>query len=110
MMQLMDSVDDRKKYLIAAEKLRKQVGRRLENKVQRASKRYDDDGHSKVIGLKLLLLAAVITAAKALPPQPNMRQMTKGFQCSIYRGNNSKGTQVILLVYVQNIVQDHYYC
>ena len=110
-MQLMDSVDDRKKYLIAAEKLRKQVGRRLENKVQRASKRYDDDGHSKVIGLKLLLLAAVITAAKALPPQPNMRQMTKGFQCcSIYRGNNSKGTQVILLVYVQNIVQDHYYC
>ena len=38
-------------------------------KVKRAAKRYDDDGHSKYIGLGLLLLAAVIMAAKALPPQ-----------------------------------------
>ena len=38
-------------------------------KVQRAAKRYDEgDGHSKVIGLRLLLLAAVIMAAKSAPP------------------------------------------
>ena len=34
----------------------------------------------------------------------------RAFCCSaISRGNNSKGTQVILLVYVQEIVRDHYY-
>ena len=38
-------------------------------KVKRTTKRYDDDGHSKVIGLRLMLLAAaVIVAAK--PPRP----------------------------------------
>ena len=36
---------------------------------QTNAKRYDDDGHSNVIGLGLLLLAAVIMAAKELPPQ-----------------------------------------
>ena len=39
-------------------------------KVQRAAKRYNDDRHSEVIGLKLLMLAAVIMATKA-PPPPN---------------------------------------
>ena len=37
-------------------------------KVQQEAKRYADDGHSKGIGLRLLMLAAVIMAAKALPP------------------------------------------
>ena len=46
-------------------------------KVQRAAKPYDDDGHSKVITLRLLLLAAVIMVTKALPPQTNIRRMTR---------------------------------
>ena len=45
--------------------------------MQPAAERYDDDGHSKVIGLRLLPLAAVIMAAKALPPETNICQMTK---------------------------------
>ena len=49
--------------------------------MQRAAKRYDDDGHGKVIGLRLLLLAASIMAAKALLPQPNIRQTTKRLSC-----------------------------
>ena len=57
----------------------KKVRRRRLGKgeLKRANKRYDDDGHSKVDGWRVLLLAAVIMAAKALPPQTNMRQMTK---------------------------------
>ena len=39
--------------------------------MQRTAKRYDDDGHDKDDGLRLLLLAAVIMAARALPPQTN---------------------------------------
>ena len=38
-------------------------------KVQRTTKRYDDDGDGKCIGLRLLLLAAVVMAARALPLQ-----------------------------------------
>ena len=38
-------------------------------KVQRTAKRYDDDGRGKDVGLRLLLLAAVIVAARALPPE-----------------------------------------
>ena len=45
-------------------------------KVQGAAKRYDDR-HNKYIWLKPLLLAAVIVAAKALPPHSNIRHMTK---------------------------------
>ena len=45
------------------------------DKVQRAAKGYD--GYSKVFGWRLLLAAAVIMAAKAPPPQMNIRQMTK---------------------------------
>ena len=37
--------------------------------MQRAAKRYEDDSHSKYNGLRLLLLAAVIMAEKALPLQ-----------------------------------------
>ena len=62
---------------IIAGKAAQAVRRRLGNEVQRVAKRYDNDRHSKVIGLRLLLLAAVIMAAKALPPQTNIRQMTK---------------------------------
>ena len=50
-------------------------------KVQRTAERYDEDGHGEVIGLSLLLLAAVIMAAKALPSQTNVRQMTKRLYC-----------------------------
>ena len=40
--------------------------------VQRTAKRYDDDGHGKDVGLRLLLLlllASAIMAVRALPPQ-----------------------------------------
>ena len=47
------------------------------DKVQRTTTHYDDDGDGKDVGLGLMLLAAVIMAAKALPPQPNRRPMTK---------------------------------
>ena len=46
-MQLLDLVADRKREL--RERLRQQVRRRRGNKVQRAAKRYDEDGHSKGI-------------------------------------------------------------
>ena len=46
-------------------------------KVQRAVKRYHDDFRSKYIGLRLLLLASVLMAMKALLPQTNIRQMTQ---------------------------------
>ena len=38
-------------------------------KVQRTAKRYEDDGHGKDVGLRPLLIAAVIMVARALPPQ-----------------------------------------
>ena len=47
------------------------------NKVQRTAKRYDDDGHGEDVGLRLLLLAAVIMAVRALPPQMNRRRMAE---------------------------------
>ena len=40
-------------------------------KVQRTAKLYDNDGHGKYIG-RLLLLAAVIMAARALAPHTNI--------------------------------------
>ena len=49
--------------------------------VQRTVKRYDDDGHGDNVGLRLLLLAAVILVARALPPQTNRRRMTKRLEC-----------------------------
>ena len=48
-----------------------------EMKVQRTAKRYDDDGDGNDVGLRLLLLAAVTMAARALPPQTSRRRMTK---------------------------------
>ena len=48
-----------------------------EIKVQRTAKRYDDDGHSNGVGLRLQLLAAVIMAARALSPHTNRRRLTK---------------------------------
>ena len=69
-------------------KLRQQVGRWLENEtVQRAAKRYDDDGHGKDIGSRLLLLAAAIMAARALPPQINKRRMA-----NVARGENTRSS------------------
>ena len=47
------------------------------DEVQRTAKRYDDDGHGKDAGLRLLLLAAVVTAMTKLPLQANRRRMTK---------------------------------
>ena len=41
------------------------------------AERYDDDRHSKYVGLRLLLLAVVIMAAEALAVQTNVRRMTK---------------------------------
>ena len=74
-MQLMDSVADRNNYSRSCANKLGGVWER--DKVQRVAKHYDDDGHSKVIGLRLLPLAAVIMAAKALPPQTNIHKMTK---------------------------------
>ena len=64
-MQLLDSVADRKNHgRSCANKL---GGSWEREKIQRAVKRYHDDGDSKVIGLRLV-------AAKAFPPQTNIRQ------------------------------------
>ena len=49
-------------------------------KVQRTAKRYDDDSYGNVIGLGLMLFAAVNMTAKALPAQTNIRQMTERLQ------------------------------
>ena len=49
-------------------------------KVQRTAKRYGDSGNGKQAGLRLLLLAVAIMAAKT-PPQTNTRQTTKRLQC-----------------------------
>ena len=38
------------------------------------AKCYDDDGHSQVIGLRLLQLAAVIISVEKLSPQTDIRQ------------------------------------
>ena len=47
------------------------------DELQRTAKRHDDDGDDKDVGLRILLLAAVIMAERALPPQNNRLQMTK---------------------------------
>ena len=47
------------------------------DEVQRTAKGYGDIGHGKDVGLRLLLLAAVNMAARALPLQTNRRQITK---------------------------------
>ena len=73
------------------------------DKVQRATKRYDDDGHSRDVGLRLLLLAAVVVATKALSTQTNVRQMTQrqllsrvgsgrrySLLCVVWSRNNAK--------------------
>ena len=46
-----------------------QARRRLEKRKGSVIGRYDDDGHGRNVGVRLLLLAAIIDAAKALPPQ-----------------------------------------
>ena len=58
-----------------ADKLQEAAGKEI--KVQRKTKRYGDYDHGEDVGLRLLLLAAVIVAARALPPHTNRRQMTK---------------------------------
>ena len=59
-------------------------------KIQRTATCYDDDGHSKGIGLRLLLLTAVVMAAKAPPPQnehiSDNERMTK------VRGENTQSS------------------
>ena len=50
-------------------------------------KRYDD-GQGKDVGLRLLLLAAVVMAARALAPQTNRRRMTK----KEARGENARSS------------------
>ena len=47
------------------------------DKAQRTAKRYGDDGHGKYVRLRLLLLAAAVMAARALPAQTNRRRMPK---------------------------------
>ena len=46
-------------------------GGRERDPVQRKAKRYDNDGHGKYVGLRLLLLAAAIMAVRVLPSQTN---------------------------------------
>ena len=75
-MQLMDSVADEKNNY-SRSCANKFGGGWEREKVQRAAKRYDDDDHNKVIRLRLLLIAAVNMAAKALPPPTNTRPRTK---------------------------------
>ena len=53
-------------------------GCRERDTVQRTAKSYDDDGDDKYVELRLMpLLAAVIMAARALPPSTSRRRMTK---------------------------------
>ena len=52
-------------------------GGRERDAVQRTAKRYDDRSDGEDVGVRLLLLAAVMMAARALPPQTNRRRMTK---------------------------------
>ena len=47
------------------------------DKAPPTAKRYDDDGRGIDVGLRLILLAAVTMAARALPPQTNRRRTTK---------------------------------
>ena len=46
------------------------------DEVQRTAKLYEDDGHGNDVGLRRLLPAAVIMAARALLPQTSRRWMT----------------------------------
>ena len=74
-MQLMDSFALRKNN--CSRSCANKLGGDWERKqVQQTAKRYDDDHHSKYIWLRLLLLVAVIMAAKAVPPRTNIRQIT----------------------------------
>ena len=60
--------------------------------MQRAAKRYDDDGHTKYIGLRPLLLSIVV-AAKALPLQTSIRQTTKRlFYCISVHSENTRNS------------------
>ena len=55
------------------------VDRNLDGEnVQREAKRYDHDGHSKSLGLRLLLLliSTVILAARPLAPPPQNERIT----------------------------------
>ena len=54
----------------------KRGGRWDRAKVQQAAEHYDDDGHGKDIGSRLLMLAAV-TAARALPPHTKICRVTQ---------------------------------
>ena len=55
------------------------------DKVERTAKHYDDDDHGKYVELRLLPLASVILAARALPPQTNRRRIIK-----TSRGENTR--------------------
>ena len=59
--------------------------------VQRTAKRYDDDGDGKYVGLRLLLLADVMMAARALPPRTSRHRMTK------QRGAGQKYSQLCVV-------------
>ena len=52
-------------------------GGRDSDTVQQTAERCEDDGDGKGVGLRMPLLAAVVMAARALPPQTNRRRMTK---------------------------------
>ena len=52
-------------------------GGREKDAIRRTTKRYDDDGGGKYVGLRLPLFAAVVMAARAPPPQTSRRRQTK---------------------------------
>ena len=53
------------------------LGGRWERESTVTAKLYDDVGHGKDVGLRMLLPAAGIMAARALPPQKNRGRMAK---------------------------------
>ena len=55
----------------------KLVGGWERDQVQRTAERYDDDGHGKDVGSRLLALAAVIMVSESASPQTNRQGMTK---------------------------------
>ena len=58
---------------------------------ERPTMRYDDNGDGKDVGFRLLLLAAVIIAARALPPQ---NKQTSNRRMTNNRGAGRKYSQL----------------
>ena len=68
---------------------------------QRTTKRYDDDCHGKYVGSRLLPLADLSMAARALPPQTNRqtrrKTMTSKDNDNVRTGTGGKCSQLCVV-------------